>query len=291
MRRLLGWTCAVVAALSLTGCGPQDPFAAREGAVVVGSADFAESELLMEIYAEALRTTGAEVQTRSRIGARELYVDAVRNGELTVIPDYTGNLLQHLDPRSHVTGSQEVYEALRGELGSDLDVLEQAPAEDSDVLAVTRRTAESGVRSMADLGPRCGEFVLGAPAEWKTRWEAEIAEVYGCEFKEIRSVEAGSITVDALTSGQVQVANLFTTSSAIEANDLVALDDPRDMFPAQHVVPLAGKGKLTPEQSEVLNRVSRELTTEKLTELDRQVEVDKANPADVAKTFVAEVGL
>lgn len=291
MRRLLGWTCAVVAALWLTGCGPQDPFAAPEGALVVGSADFAESELLMEVYAEALRTTGAEVQTRSRIGARELYVDAVRNGELTVIPDYTGNLLQHLDPRSHVTGSQEVYEALRGELGPDLDVLEQAPAEDSDVLAVTRRTAESGVRSMADLGPRCGEFVLGAPAEWKTRWEAEIAEVYGCEFKEIRSVEAGSITVDALTSGQVQVANLFTTSSAIEANDLVALDDPRDMFPAQHVVPLAGKGKLTPEQAEVLNRVSRELTTEKLTELDRQIEVDKANPADVAKTFVAEVGL
>ncbi|TDD43337.1 ABC transporter substrate-binding protein [Saccharopolyspora elongata] len=293
MKRLL--VCAAAAALLLTGCGSQDPLQANRdaagGALVVGSADFAESELLMHVYAEALKTTGAEVETRPRIGAREFYVNAVRNGELAVVPDYTGNLLQYLDPQSPATETQQVYDQLKKAVPGEMELLEQSPAEDSDVLTVTAATAGTGVRSMADLGPRCGEFVLGAPAEWKSRWETKIAEDYGCRFKEIRPVEAGTITVNALTAGQIQVANLFTTSSQIAANNLVKLDDPKNMFPAQNVVPLVHKGKLTPQQVEALNKVSRALDTDKLTELNRKLEVEKANPADVAKEFVASAGL
>ncbi|TDD93220.1 ABC transporter substrate-binding protein [Saccharopolyspora karakumensis] len=291
MKRLLALAAA---ALVLTGCGSQDPLEANKAQssqVVVGSADFAESELLMHVYAEALKTTGADVQTRARIGAREFYVNAVRNGELTLVPEYTGNLLEFLDPASSATESQQVYDQLRGKVGTDMELLEQSPAEDSDVLAVTKATADTGLRSMADLGPRCRDIVLGAPAEWKSRWEAKIAQDYGCTFKEIRSVEAGTITVNALTSGEIQAANLFTTSSQITTNDLVKLDDPKNMFPAQNVIPLAGKGKLTPPQIEAVNKVSRALTTEKLTELNKRLEVDKANPADVAKEFIATAGL
>ncbi len=291
MRRLLALAAA---ALVLTGCGSQDPLEAgkaQSGQVVIGSADFAESELLMHVYAEALKTTGADVQTKPRIGAREFYVNAVRNGELTLVPEYTGNLLEFLDPASSATESQQVYDQLRGKVGNDMELLDQSPAEDSDVLTVTKATADTGLRSMADLGPRCRDIVLGAPAEWKSRWEAKIAQDYGCTFKEIRSVEAGTITVNALTSGEIQAANLFTTSSQITTNDLVKLDDPKNMFPAQNVVPLAGKGKLTPPQVEAVNKVSEALSTEELTELNKRLEVDKANPADVAKEFIATAGL
>lgn len=288
MKRICALAMSVVALLGLAGCGG-DPFRAgngSDGALVVGSADFTESELLMEIYAAALRSTGAEVQTKPRIGARESYVSAVQQGEISVMPDYTGNLLKYLDARHPATRPADVYAAVKRGLPPQLDLLDQSPAEDSDVLAVTRRTADTGVRSMADLGPRCGQLTLGAPAEWKSRWERRIAEVYGCRFREIRNLEAGTVTVDALTSGTVQVANLFTTSSQIPANGLVPLDDPQDMYPAQNVVPLVGRGRLSPRQAAAVNRASRALTTEKLTELDRRVEVDKANPADVAREFV-----
>jgi osmoprotectant transport system substrate-binding protein len=291
LRRLLAMAAA---ALLLAGCGTQDPLEANQeqgGQVVIGSADFAESELLMHVYAQALESTGAQVQTRPRIGAREFYVGAVRKGELTMVPEYTGNLMQYLDPKATATESQQVYDHLTEVLPPNLQVLEQSGAEDSDVLTVTRRTADQGLRSMADLGPRCGELVLGAPAEWKSRWEAKIAEDYGCTFKRIRSVEAGTLTVDALTSGQIQVANLFTTSSAISANDLVKLDDPKNMFPAQNVVPLVGKDKLNKRQADAVNKVSRALTTDKLTELNKRIEIDKANPEDVAKEFVSTIGL
>ena len=291
MRRLLALGVAVVTALTLSGCGG-DPLRAGDGQggpLVVGSADFAESELVMHIYAEALRSTGAEVQTKGRIGAREFYVNAAKQGELTVIPDYTGNLLKYVDPQAQATQPQEVYDEAKQKLPPQLDLLPYSPAEDSDVLTVTARTAGTGIRSLTDLGPRCGEFVLGAPAEWKSRWEAKIAELYGCKFREIRSVEAGSVSVNALTGDQVQVANLFTTSSSIGTNNLVKLDDPKHMYPAQKVVPLVSRGKLTPQQAEALNKVSKALTTEKLTELNQKLEAEKANPTDLAKDFVRQL--
>ncbi|RCW45340.1 osmoprotectant transport system substrate-binding protein [Halopolyspora algeriensis] len=294
MRRVFALGLALVATLTLTGCGSGDPLesgSGSQGPIVVGSADFAESELLMEIYAEALRSTGAEVRTKGRIGAREVYVKAVRQGELSVIPDYTGNLLKYVNEKAQATKSQPVYDALKQSLPPQLGVLQYSPAEDSDVLTVTAETAASGLRSMADLGPRCGELVLGAPAEWKVRWKDRIAEVYGCTFSEIRELQAGSVTVDALLGGEVQVANLFSTSAAIDRNNLVKLADPKNMFPAQNVVPLVHRGDLNRQQTDALNRVSQALTTTKLAELNKRLMVDKANPADLAKTFVTGVGV
>ncbi|QGK71251.1 glycine/betaine ABC transporter substrate-binding protein [Allosaccharopolyspora coralli] len=295
MQRLVATGAAVALAVGLASCGSGDPLQSGDGGqggpIVIGSADIAESELLMHIYGEALETTGAQVELKPRIGSREVYFNAARDGELSVVPDYTGNLLEFVNDSATSTEPGPVYEELQRSLPPELDVLDYSPAEDSDVLTVTAETAGTGIRSLEDLGPRCGEFVLGAPSEWKQRWETQIAETYGCTFREIRSVEAGTALVDELTSGNIQVANLFTTSSTIEANNLVPLEDPKSMFPAQNVVPLVGKDKLSPEQVEVLNTVSRTLTTQKLTDLNKRLEVDKANPADVAKTFVQEAGL
>lgn len=294
MRRWVAGALAMVMAFVLAGCGSQDPLhkgGDPNGPVVVGSADFSESELLMYIYAGALRSTGANVQTKGRIGAREFYVNAVSSGELAVIPDYTGNLLQYLDPKSQTTEPSAVYAELRGKLRPGLEVLRPSPAEDKDVLAVTQETAASGVRSMQDLGARCGQLVLGAPAEWKSRWTARIEQLYGCRFADIRSLEAGSVTVDALRTNQIQVADLFTTSAAIGTNRLVELDDPKHMYPAQNVVPLVNRGRLNARQVAALDRVSAALTTDELTRLDRRVDADKANPADVAKEFLAQVGM
>lgn len=294
MKRFVAVGVALAAVLSLSGCGSGDPLASgggKGGPVVVGSANFPESQLLMEIYAEALRTTGTEVRTKGRIGAREVYVRAVREGELAVIPEYTGNLLRYVDDKSTATKSGKVYAQLEKALPEQLRVLEYSPAQDRDVLTVTAETAETGLRSMNDLAQRCGQLVLGAPNEWKTRWAEEIKRVYGCDFSEIRNLESGSLRVQALNSGTVQVANLFSTSAAIARDNLVKLADPKQMFPAQNVLPLVHRGSLTKPQRDVLNKVSQALTTDKLTDLNEKMVVDKANPKDLAKTFVRNLGL
>ena len=301
------WTTLVSAlatgtlAVGLTACGGSDsPLTpATSGApggdttIVVGSADFTENVLLAEIYAGALRGSGAKVTLKSRVGTREALVKGLQDKSLSVVPEYTGNLLAYLDKSATQTTPDDVYTALKSKVPSGLTVLDKSEAEDSDVLVATQQTAQqNSLTTLEDLGPKCGEFVLGAAGEWKQRWEDKIKQLYGCTFKEIRTTDAGGpVTVEALKGGQVQVANLFTTASAIKANNFVQLKDSKRMYPAQNVVPFGRADALNDSAKTALNKVSAALDTDKLTALVARVEVDKENAADVAADFLREAGI
>ncbi|MGH3931138.1 MAG: ABC transporter substrate-binding protein [Pseudonocardiaceae bacterium] len=290
MKRIVALVAAGLVALAVTSCGSSDPLGGdgADGEVVIGSADFPESELLMEIYAEALRQAGVAVATRPRLGTREITNLALQDGSITVMPEYSGNLLQSFDPDATVTAPDEVYTALRQSVPDGLEVLEQSAAEDSDVLVVTQQTSQSlGLTSMDQLGPVCGQLTLGAAGEWPARWQDKIAQVYGCTFRQILSTDVGGpVTLEALRSGRAQVVNLNTTSPDIAANGWVELADPRNMYPAQRILPLVRSDALNQAGVDALNEVSTELTTDKLTELNRRIIEDRSNPADLAKEFV-----
>ncbi len=291
---------AVSTAALATACGSGDPLSEGAGpgnggggsaTVRVGSADFAENQILMEIYAEVLRETGAEVTTEPGVGSREFLVGGLEDGSLTVVPEYTGNLLYYVDTDAGETTPEDVYGALAERLPEGLAVLEQADAQNSDVLTVTEGTAARyDLETLDDLGEVCGELVLGAAGEWRDRWASRIQELYGCEFAEIRTTDAGGpITIDNLADGTVDVANLFTTMPAIQEHGFVELADTRQMYPAQNVVPLVRDGALSAEQQDALNEVSARLSTDDLTELARRVEVDRENYVDVARDFVERI--
>lgn len=291
MTRIVTLVMAVVLAAAVAACGSGNPLAGggNGSAIVVGSADFAESELLMEIYAAALRKAGIEVQTRPRLGSREITNVAVQDGSITVMPEYSGNLLQSVDPNATATAADKVYAALQRSLPQGLEVLEQSAAEDSDVLVVTQQTAATlGLTSMDQLGPHCGQLTLGAAGEWPGRWKDKIAQIYGCTFREIRSTDvAGPVTLEALRSGDAEIVNLNTTSPDIAAHGWVELADPKNMYPAQRILPLVRAGTLSQAGVDALNEVSAVLTTEILTELNQRMLQERAVPADLAKDFVS----
>lgn len=289
-------------ALVLAGCGGDDPLDTTDegdngsgdgGSVVVGSADFTENVLLAEIYAGALRGAGAEVTTKLRVGTREALVRGLQDESLSVVPEYSGNLLAYFDEAATQTEPDEVHAALAASVPDGLAVLDASEAEDSDVLVVTKETAEEhDLATVEDLAPLCDQFVLGAAGEWPERWEQKIDEVYGCTFKDIQSTDAGGpVTVEALAGGQVQVANLFTTASAIDSNGFVQLTDTKRMYPAQQVVPLIRDDKFDDATREALNKVSAALNTDRLTALVARVEVDRENAADVAADFLRDSGI
>jgi osmoprotectant transport system substrate-binding protein len=175
-------------------------------------------------------------------------------------------------------------------------VLDKSTAEDKDAVVVTRATANRlGVRSIADLAPRCGQLSFGAAPEFRQRADgiAGLRKVYNCTFKEFRPLDAGGpLTVAALKNGDVQAANVFTTDSSIPANDFVVLDDPKNNFAAQNVVPLVNKAKATDTVKQVLNAVSAKLTTDGLTALNAEAASDaKPSPESVAKGWLARNGL
>ncbi|PXY26853.1 glycine/betaine ABC transporter substrate-binding protein [Prauserella coralliicola] len=288
----------MVAAVGLlaTACGNPLEGGAEggpSGEIIIGASDVGESLLLAQIYAGALRNAGAEnVTVRPPVGGREVVVKALEDRSLSLVPEYSGNLLQYFDENSQATTPEEVHAELRQKLPEQFEVLEAAPAENSDEMVVRKELADQGIRTVSGLAPRCGELVFGGPGQWADRWQAKIKELYGCEFKEIRTTDTGGpVTVEALRSDEVQVADLFSTSSTIRSNGFVTLEDDKDMFPAQNIVPFVAKGTLSEREVRALNAVSAALTTEKLTDLNVEFTEQKRNPLDIAEDFLAENGL
>ena len=79
--------------LSACGLSGDKVFSGEHEGIIVGSAAFAESQILAEIYAGALARAGFNARTQLSIGAREAYLGALASGAVDVIPDYSGNLL------------------------------------------------------------------------------------------------------------------------------------------------------------------------------------------------------
>ncbi|MDQ0864658.1 ABC transporter substrate-binding protein [Arthrobacter globiformis] len=278
---LTGMTLAAAAALALTACGG-DPMsssntqtAASGDSIIVGSADFPESQLIAKIYAEALKAKGVQVTEKPSIGSREVTIPALKDGSIDLMPEYGGALLQYLNSATKAVTSEEVTKELAAKIPSGLTMLTASEAEDKDVLAVKKETADQhNLKSVSDLQPVAKELVLGGPPEWKTRINgvAGLKSVYGLEFKEFSALDAGGpLTLNALLSGQVQVADLFSTDPALAANNLVALEDDKNLFLSENIVPVINEKKSTATVKEVLDKVSAALTTEDLIEMNGRV--------------------
>lgn len=300
-RLLLLPLAALTGALALSGCatGEQalsggDAGGSAGESIVIGSADFSESQLIATIYSLALQDAGVEVREQFNIGSREVYMAALQDGSIDLIPEYSGALLKYLDPESTASTSEDVVTELDEVLPEGVERYEISEAEDKDILAVTAETAEKyDLTTISDLAPHASELVLGGPAEWATRVNGVVGlrEVYGLEFKEFSSLDAGGpLTMTALLNGQIQVADVFSTDPAITENGLVALEDDKSLFAAENVVPVISSAKSTDTVEETLDAVSAALTTDALIEMNGKA-ADGTSLTDIAQEWLDSAGL
>jgi osmoprotectant transport system substrate-binding protein len=266
------------------------------GSVVVGSANFPESELLAEIYAIGLQDKGVKATTKLNIGDREAYYPQVVKGAITIFPEYNGELLSiEVDKTSTAKTTAAVDAALTAKLPSSLEILNPAPAQDSDSVTVTAATAaKDHLKTIADLKPFAASWSFSAPSEFKTRPDGlpGLKANYGIVFKAFDPLdESGPLTLAALTSGKVQAADVFTTTPQIITDHLVTLSDPKFNFAAQNVIPLVYKADATSTITDTLNAISAKLTTSALLQMDNAVITDKQNYDTVATAFLKTIGI
>ncbi|MFE4828923.1 ABC transporter substrate-binding protein [Streptomyces sp. NPDC056672] len=265
------------------------------GGITIGTANFTENQILGHLYATVLEAVGVRTTVRANLGTREILIPALRGGDIDLLPEYQGALLHYLDAKATATEEGEMQNALAIALPAGLQVLPYGRAEDSDAFAVTRETAEKyGLTTLADLKKQNGKLVIGAAPEVKKRVVGVVGlkEVYGVEFREFKSLDSsGPLVKGALKKGDVDVANLFTTDTDIVAEGWVVLTDPENLVPGQHIVPLIADRKADSTVRRALARLGNTLTTEALTELNRQVDKDKKDPDDVARTWATTHGL
>ena len=261
---------AVTGALGACGLG-RDPFASEDsedsgaGPIVVGSQQYYSNEIIAEIYAQVLETAGYTVTREYQIGQREIYLPQIESGDISVIPEYGGNLLQYYakDPE----------------------------ATDQDSYTVTRATADAyGLTSIADLAELGGTVTIAANSELATRpyGPSGLMSVYGVDAM-IDPVEdtGGPLTVNALTDGTVNVANIPTSSPAITDNDLVVLEDPKNLILPENVTPLVRKS-LPVGATQAIDAVAARLTADELRTLNARSTKEQLESAVIASDWLAK---
>lgn len=188
----------LVAAVSIDGENPADvagdfladlelPDTAVSGDFVVGSANFAESEITAELYAQALESAGAGVEKKLQFGARDAYIPALLSGELDIVPEFVGTLAYYFDANAAVSSdldaSVEVARGLAEAQGVTL--LEPAPADSVNTFVVTQETAdEYDLTTVSDLANVTDPLVLGGPPECPERplCLQGLIDTYGLRF-------------------------------------------------------------------------------------------------------------
>lgn len=301
--RCLVLAVGVVAILMVAaGCGGGGQDALQKGGggssggdIVVGSANFPEQLILGNMYADVIEDQGLKVERRLNIGTRDVLFPALKSGEITLVPEYNGALLAYLDKGADETSPEDTTKALKGALPSSLVALEASDAQDKDALVVTPETAKKyDLKNTSDLAPVADKLIVGGPPEMETRPDGlpGLKKVYGIEFEEFKPLDPGGpLTTEALANGDIDVGRFFSSQGIIDARGWVLLADDKELSPAQNIIPIIRKQDNSGKIESALNKLSATLTTEDLTKMNKKVEVDKADPAVVAKDYLKQKGL
>ena len=313
--RLVALSLGAVLTLSACGGGGDDAFSSSGGAGDAGSADsepitvsgasFTESLVMMELYSALLEDAGYEVEVEA-VDSRELYAPELESGDIDVVPEYAATFTEYLnldengpDAAPVATGDvEETVAALRTLAEArGIEVLEPSEAANQNAFFVTEDFAEQNdLTTLSDLGEAGIPVVLAGTAECPERPKCEIGlrETYGIDVVEDLPLGFGSVqNKEAVTSGQAQLGLSGTTDGTLGALGLVVLEDDKQLQNADNLVPVVNaEGPAgTDEVAEILNGLVAELTTEDLAELNRRVDEDREQAADVARSYLEEKGL
>jgi osmoprotectant transport system substrate-binding protein len=297
-RAALAAAGALAVVLVLAACGGGSgssgtSSAADRAPLRIGTKNFTEQYILGELYAQALRAKGFDVELKPDVGSSEITHQALTDGALDMYPEYVGVLLSEVaNDRSRPSSAAAAYAAAKAfEEGKGFTLLQMTPFSDANALAVRPSYARRhSLESIADLRRVPGTVRIGAPPEFATRFEGLIGldERYRVDNARVVPLAIGA-QYPAVEDGKVDAAAVFTTDGQLADRDLVVLDDPRGVFGTQHVAPVISRRALQaygPRLSAVIDDVSRRLTQTDMRRMNAAVDLRGRRPHDVAADFL-----
>ena len=247
-------------ALLIAGCGGTE----APPSVAVGAGPDAESELLAQLYAAALRYYGSA----AHVERGDDPVADLDTADVQVAPGFTGRLLVRFDPGAVALGDEQVYRSMISSLPEGVAAGDYAmSATDEPAPAVAESTATAwGGRDTSALVKHCAGRRVGV-----VKGAKKPAAVGNCTLPRPREYPDAATLFAGLRSGQVDVA--WTSTAAPDVPDgVVVLADRTSLIRAENVVPLYRRNELTERQVLALNAIAGELDTGSLADMRKKVE-------------------
>lgn len=119
-----------------------------------------------------------------------------------------------------------------------------------------------------------------------------VDQAYGLKWKSTTFINE-SLSFDAVTSGNINVNECYTTDPAIVVKNFVLLTDTKNAFPPYNPAPIIRDSTLAKSGAiaTTLNALEPHLNTAEQTGLIKMVSIDHQTVPDVAKAFLQQQGL
>jgi osmoprotectant transport system substrate-binding protein len=276
-----------------TSQGASQPGKGKPG-ITIGTKDFTEEFVLGQLYKQALQAKGYKVTLKSNIGATEITDKALTSGTIDAYPEYTGETVATTFGKNVLTPSAEQTAKMAKDLYAKRGqvVSNPTPFEDVDAIATTKAYAQkNGLAAVPDL-KKLGSFTLGARPEFKSRFVGlkGMEKVYGIHNAKFKQLALG-LQYKALDKGDVNTANVFSTDAQLASGKYTVLKDPKGVFGFQNILFVINKPKYQAlggaQFMAIINKVNSLLTDDAMRSMNSAVDIDKKDPADVAKAFLA----
>jgi osmoprotectant transport system permease protein len=266
----------------------------RSSAVIrVGSKNFTEQILLGELLAQTLESQGARVERRLNLGGTFICDRSIRSGDIDVYVEYTGTAFTAIFKQPPETDPTRVLDDVR-RLYADAGLTVLDPLGFENTFAILVRGADArnlGLKTIQDAAAHSARWQAGFGYEFLQRADGYpgLAKAYGLVFRAPPRAMDLSLIYRALADHQVDLIAGDATSGLIDAYDLVMLEDNLKYFPPYDAVAVARSATLLahPEVRSALAGLSGRIAVSDMRQMNRAVDTDRRDPADVVRTFLA----
>jgi osmoprotectant transport system permease protein len=277
--RLLSLALVLVLAMLVGSATAAEP-------LKIGGKRFTEAYILAELLAQTARSAGTVVELRPGLGNTAIVYAALQAGSIDLYPEYTGTIALEILKRPGGQDLAALREQLRP-LGLGVDIA--LGFNNGYALAMREdRAAALGIAKLSDLA-RHPDLTLGLSNEFIGRadgWSG-LAQRYGLQHKP-QGLDHG-LAYDALTAGQVDAIDIYTTDAKIARLGLRVLQDDAGHFPRYDAVLLyrLDVPQRFPAAWAALQRLAGSISEPAMIAMNARAELDGVGFAPIARAQLA----
>lgn len=292
--RAFGFALSLLAVLPATGA-----------TLVVGGKNFTEQLILSSMTAQYLRAKGYDVDLRNGLGST-LMRKAQESKQLDVVWEYTGTSLivyNHVDEKLDAETTYARVKELDQKIG--LTWLNESGLNNTYAFAMPQKLAdEQGINTLDDLAQHITQEqqaggkpqLMGVDYEFASRPDGlePMQKLYGFQLdrSEVKQMDPG-LVYTALRNEQLYVGLTYSSDGRIKGFNLKLLEDNKGYFAAYKATPVVREEVLQahPQLAEQLNALSAAIDTEKMTDMNKRVDIDQEPIGKVVTEFLQQQGL
>lgn len=284
----------LVLLVMLAGCSLPGLASTTKDTIKIGALGTSESQILAEMLAIMIeRETDADTELVTHLGSSIVQHQGMMRGDLDMTSTrYTGTDLSGALGMDPVTDPDEALSIVKREFQERFNQT-WGPTygfENSYSVAITEEFAEeNNIETVSDLEPYADDLRFGVDNAWVNRkgdGYDGFQEMY-FSFGEVYPMNIG-LVYQAAATGSMDVVLAYSSDGRIQEFDLKVLEDDRRFFPPYDASPVIANETLEkhPKIQDVMEKLSGQISTEKMQELNYKADVKLMNPRKVAKEFL-----